>query len=80
MSKRLLAVIVMCSFFVLPSFSEGLPAFNGKWEYIPHKSTDIDLWGSLSVEIRQSGGVVTVINTWGKGRSFRDSLRLSSWG
>jgi hypothetical protein len=80
MNKHLLALIVMCSFFVLPALSEGLAGFNGKWEFIPHKSTDIDLWGTLSVEIRQSGGVVTVINTWGRGRSFRDSLRLATNG
>ena len=80
MDKTLLALIVMCSLFVLPSFSGGLPAFNGKWEYIPHKSTDIDLWGTLSVEIRHSGDGLTVINTWGKGRSFKDSLHLTTTG
>jgi hypothetical protein len=58
------------------SFAQGNPMFDGRWEMIPHKSTDIDLYGTLGVEIRQSGNRVTVINTWGKGRSFRDSLPL----
>jgi hypothetical protein len=57
--------------------SQGDPAFNGTWEMVPHKSTDIDLYGTLGVEIRQSGKKVTVINTWGKGRSFRDSIPVT---
>ena len=80
MNKQLLALLVTCSLFVIPALSEGLAGFNGRWEFVPHKSTDIDLWGTLSVEIRQSGDAVTVINTWGRGRSFSDSLRLATDG
>jgi hypothetical protein len=71
-------LVLLCS--VSPSSSQGNPALTGKWEMIPHKSSDIDLYGTLSVEIRQSGALVTVINTWGKGRSIRDSLRLATDG
>jgi len=66
--------------FVTASFSQGNAGFTGKWEMIPHKSSDIDLYGTLSVEIRQSGKLVTVINTWGKGRSFKDSIGLATDG
>jgi hypothetical protein len=59
------------------SFSQGNPGFSGRWEMIPHKSTDIDLFGTLSVELRQSGASVTVINTWGKGRAYHDSLTVT---
>jgi hypothetical protein len=58
----------------LLSFSQAGSGFNGRWEMIPQKSTEIDLYGTLAVEIRQSAGTVTVINIWGKGRSYRDSL------
>ncbi len=69
--------VLLCSVFFSLSFSQGNSGFTGKWEMIPHKSSDIDLYGTLSVEIRQSGKLVTVINTWGKGRSFKDSLGLA---
>ncbi len=60
----------------VPSFAEGDPPIAGRWEMIPQKSSDIDLFGAVGVEIRQTGSSVTVIDTWGKTRSFRDSLTL----
>jgi len=62
------------------SFAQGNPGFDDTWEIIPHKSTDIDLYGTLTVDIRRAGQFVTVVNTWGKGRSFRDSLRVTTDG
>lgn len=61
----------------LTSFSAGNAAFNGRWEMVPHKSTEIDLYGTLSLDIRQGAGAVTVISTWGKGRAFRDSITVT---
>jgi hypothetical protein len=61
----------------LTSFSAGNAAFNGRWEMVPHKSTEIDLYGTLSLDIRQTAGAVTVISTWGKGRAFRDSITVT---
>jgi hypothetical protein len=46
----------------------------GKWEMIPARSTDIDLFGAVGVEIRETGKSVTVIDSWGRGRSIRDSV------
>jgi hypothetical protein len=60
----------------LLALAQGDAGLNGKWEMIPQKSTEIDLYGALRVEIRQAGKSVTVINTWGKGRAFSDSLTL----
>jgi hypothetical protein len=78
MMNSLRAAITLTFLLSLPllSLAQGKTGFNGKWEMIPQKSTEIDLYGTLSVEIRQTGNTVTVINAWGKGRSFRDSLTL----
>ncbi len=48
----------------------------GKWELLPSQSTDIDLYGWASVDIRPTGTAITVIQNWGRGRSFRDSVTV----
>ena len=53
---------------------------DGKWELISDKSTDIDLYGTLSVDIRTQGADLTIIRTWGSGRSYRDSITLPVGG
>jgi len=81
LAARVSSLLLMsCAVSLSPSFAQGNPGFNGRWEMVPHKSTDIDLYGTLTVSIQQSGTFVTVINTWGKGRSFNDSLRVTTDG
>ena len=53
---------------------------DGKWEMVKEKSTDIDLYGTLAVEIRTQGSNLTLIRTWGSGRSYRDSVTLPAGG
>ena len=48
----------------------------GRWETVQQKSSNIDLYGTLTVDMRFTGSTVTVINTWGRGRSFTDSMTL----
>lgn len=57
--------------------AEGM---DGSWKLIAEKSTDIDLYGTLSVDIRSEGPRLVLIRTWGAARSFRDSLSLSVGG
>jgi hypothetical protein len=61
-------------------FAQGDPGFTGKWELLAEQSTDIDLWGTLSVEFRSVGTTVTLIQQWGGTRNFRDSLVLRTGG
>ena len=49
----------------------------GEWILIPDKSTDIDLWGNLSLKIGTEDNHVIMVQTWGRGsRTFTDSLFL----
>jgi hypothetical protein len=52
----------------------------GSWELLPNKSTDIDLYRTLSVHISQTGSAVIVVNHWGTSRGFTDSLVLPADG
>ncbi|MBP1647779.1 MAG: hypothetical protein H6Q30_1224 [Bacteroidetes bacterium] len=62
---------------VLFALQKGL---DGSWKLIPERSTDIDLYGTLSIDIRAEGPRLVLIRTWGTGRSFRDSLSLAVGG
>jgi hypothetical protein len=49
----------------------------GEWTLIPGKSTEIDLYGDLSIKIQSENDNVILVHTWGRGsRSFKDSLYL----
>lgn len=67
---------------VLPTMgnSKGDPEFNGKWDLIPEKSSEIGLYRNLSLEIQQNGSTVIVIQKWGTRRSFNDTLILKTDG
>ncbi len=58
----------------------GHPGFEGEWVMAPHKSTDIDLYGALSLRIRPESDGITLIQKWGRSRAFTDSLTLPTDG
>jgi len=63
-----------------PAAPQAAPGIEGRWELVREKSTDIDLFETLAVDIRFDGPGLTLIRTWGAGRSFRDSLALPLGG
>ncbi len=74
-------LITLCALLVfhpLPERASGQESHPllGTWDLISGGSTDIDHFGALTVELRQSGDVLTICRTWGRGRTFRDSLAL----
>jgi len=54
--------------------------FNGAWELIPAKSTEIDLYGTLSLRLEVREADLTLVQRWGGRRSFTDSLVLPTDG
>ena len=75
----------VCSLMItllLPTLgiSEGDPGFNGKWTLIQKKSSEIGLYRTLSLEIQQDVSTVTIIQTWGTRRSFKDTLIVKTGG
>jgi hypothetical protein len=74
--------LVLAFAFTVPVliFAQGDPAFVGQWELLPGQSTDIDLWGTLSINIRSVGSTVALVQQWGAGRNFKDSLVLRTGG
>jgi hypothetical protein len=76
--KRLVLLIAI----LVPSFGlgQGNSNFNGTWTLIPQMSHDIGLFANLSIEFRQNGSEVNIIQKWGSGREFIDSLDLQVGG
>ncbi len=80
-----LALAILCSllsvyYWSAIAYGQGDPAFPGVWELIPNQSTDIDHFGALSFELRQDDDRLTILQTWGSWRGYRDSLVLTPGG
>jgi hypothetical protein len=52
----------------------------GSWELIPAKSTDIDWFGTLTIDISESGSRLTLVQVWGTRQAYRDSVVLTPGG
>ena len=59
-----------------PLAPAGTSPLDGSWEAMPAKSTDIDLYGSLSVRITSTPTHITLVRQFGTTRNFIDSLVL----
>jgi hypothetical protein len=75
------SLLCLMAILLLPSsVLAGESPLLGSWKLVPEKSTDIDLYGTLSIDIRNDGPKLVLIRTWGAGRSFRDSISLAVGG
>ncbi len=46
----------------------------GSWRMLPGQSTDVDHFGSLSIECRAEGDRIVIVQVWGSYRGVRDSI------
>lgn len=78
--KRCLYVLMTA--FLMPALAQtqGNPDFNGNWILIRDKSSEIGLYETLSIDIRQTGPDLTIIHKWGTSRSLSDTLNLKTDG
>lgn len=75
-------VFVLITMLFLPALviGKGDPAFNGKWTLIKEKSSEIGLYEISALDIREDASSITIIQTWGTSRFFRDTLVLKTDG
>jgi len=81
-SLRIIAVVVFLlatAALVGPALQAKSP-LDGSWELIPAKSTEIDLYGTLSLRLAIDNESVMLVQRWGDRRSFTDSLVLPTSG
>lgn len=80
MLKKILCSGLLVFVFALPVIGAAGADFDGQWNLIREKSTEIDLYRSLSLEFQTSGKNLTLIQKWGRGRSYSDTLQLRTDG
>ncbi len=81
--KQIRILIIFLLFFLAASeqgFCQAKLDIFGKWTLIQDKSSSIGLYKSISLEIYQKGDELTLIQQWGRGRSFIDTLIIKTNG
>ena len=81
--KQMQFIIISFLFFTFVSeqvFSQVKQDIFGKWDILQNKSSSIGLYKTLSLEIHQKGDELTLIQQWGKGRSYTDTLIIKTNG
>lgn len=69
-------VILFYLSFSVPSFSQSIAPLTGSWNLIPQNSHEIGLYGTLSLDIREHSGAVTIIQRWGTSRAYSDTITI----
>lgn len=81
MSHR--SILILSLFFVFFStlaISQSISNFNGQWVVLPEKSSEIGLYGTLTIDLQTEDQTVTIIQKWGTSRSFSDTVRIKTDG
>ena len=68
----LLFLLLAC--VLSPAAPTGVRLLEGKWELMKDQSTDIDHFGALTIDIALRGDRIAIVRTWGRGRTFRDTI------
>ena len=53
----------------LLAHGQGNPGFNGQWSLLPEKSSGIEIYESLALDLSVDPGTVSIRQTWGKEKS-----------
>jgi len=67
-------------FIVTLAYSQENSDIFGDWELIREKSSEISLYGTLTLNIHQKGKEIIVNQKWGGGRNFKDQLVFKTDG
>jgi hypothetical protein len=79
-------IVLLCASLVFPLITlsaqpTGEASLMGQWVMLRDQSTDIDHLRALSLEIREDGGRITLLRTWGAGRhQVHDSISVRPGG
>jgi hypothetical protein len=76
MTPRIVTTTGLLILLWLPLQSQSLSPLTGSWNFIHQNSHEIGLYGTLSINIREEAGAVTILQKWGTTRFFVDSLTL----
>ncbi|MBM4161450.1 MAG: hypothetical protein FJ217_10160 [Ignavibacteria bacterium] len=78
--KHIFLILVIVLLTPAVAMGQTGSAMDGKWALVPQMSHEIGLYGTLSIDIKQHGSSITIVQKWGTSRSFTDSLVLKLGG
>ncbi len=80
MTRKIVSVLML--FILLPgaALSQVNTNFNGQWTLLPEKSSEIGLYGTLSIDFTVKDQSVRLIQKWGTSRSFSDTIEIATDG
>lgn len=76
----ILCFCILAFSLVPPSYARQDTTLFGSWELVPQKSTDIDHFRTLRIDIRPLGDRVAISQTWVSRVNVKDSLLLTPGG
>lgn len=76
MKRILCSVLVAAVAMMLLVSSVYAAGIDGEWKMLREKSSGIELYNTVALKIGLAGNAVTIQQTWGGGRAFRDTVTL----
>ena len=75
-------LILLLGVLLFPAIviAQNQAGLSGHWEVVPDKSTEIPLYGTLSITIEQSGKNVSIVQQWGESRRHIEKMDLKTGG
>ncbi|MEX2115809.1 MAG: hypothetical protein WEB37_02890 [Bacteroidota bacterium] len=64
-------VLLMCT-----TFAQEPTSLTGTWKLVPQNSHEIELYGTLAMEIRHDSKAITIVQRWGGSRFHIDSITV----
>ena len=69
----IVTAVLALMFLTAAAHAAGL---EGEWKMVPEKSSAIELYNTVALSITLADNAVTIRQTWGGGRAFRDTVTL----
>jgi hypothetical protein len=76
----IISLLLLCLFGGAPALCQSQPTMLGRWELLPALSSDIDHFRGLTLELREEGKALILLQTWRSRVNIRDSLALIPGG
>lgn len=79
--KKIAVFFISMLIFVALLYSEEAATssgLNGDWTLIPEKSSEIGLYRTLYINIQYHSDFLTIIQRWGRKRSYTDTLKIKT--